>query len=71
MPSMRARSSAGSYSTVMACASTMQKIRSSFCSATWAAHVRTAPSQLPMCSSPLGWMPENTRAREGAMRPCI
>ncbi len=58
---MRARSSAGSYSTVMAWASTMQKMSSSFCSATCVAQVRTAPSQLPMCSSPLGWIPEKTR----------
>src|SRR5579884_755775 len=50
----------------------MQKKRSSFCSATCCAHVRTAPSQLPTWNSPVGWMPDRTRGlpRGGAvMRP--
>jgi hypothetical protein len=63
---MRARSTAGSYGTVMACASTMQKRVSSSAAATCAAQVRTAPSQLPTWSSPVGWMPENTRGAPAA-----
>src|ERR1043165_1563302 len=61
-------SSAGSYGSVIACRSTTQKIASWRSAAGdpaegWSStQRRTAPMKLPRCMSPVGWIPENTRA---------